>query len=721
LQVFQVTGQTLQNNSDYYFGTQDNSLYASTDAGATFNGFGNEGAFLEIPRHLDAPTGAGQILVTVGFWVMFDGSNFDGTSPRSAKGWPQPPNAGGGEAPLVIEPGVYFEWGGNDLYLTVNPLPFLPVGPLTWTLVNGASIGNSRMGRPQWVGPPSNPVLFQGVTRADGTHGLVRIDGARTGTATVTAIDAGLVDLGVGVSNPANNLMFAVDPNNANHLIAADLGAQTMVTTKDGGAHWTPDPELTGLVTGGGQFRFSGIFSGNFNSGPSTGFALAPVVSVSIIQIDPNNGNHILVGTEDAGLFASLNGGDNWFSIPDSITTKASTSFFFDERTQNILVSTYARGLWQLTLPPVSACVFAPNRVTISDRTVVGAAVSAGTFLEVGASAVLDGDGTVGGNALGRSNGRVTGDLTLGGTLTTQQGFSVGGTLVQNDTPVIPTLVQRTFTVGTGSQTISTNVTLNPGDFGNVTISAGRTVTLNPGVFHFASLDVQPDANLVASGSSEVDVQGTFQLGDRADVISAPGLNVYSNGTFVRIGTDATFAGVLVAPNASVDVGSRTVVTGCLGAASVTFEPDVSLQSAGRTLPLGAPEAPTCTDGIKNDGETGVDCGGPSCPPCPTGTVRAVATVTADWGAGYCVELDVTNLSALPTTTWNVGLNLHGTNVTQSWNGTFSGATGNINVAPAFDWNQVIMPGATNNSVGFCANRPAGAGTATVTSASGSF
>ena len=28
---------------------------------------------------------------------------------------------------------------------------------------------------------------------------------------------------------------------------------------------------------------------------------------------------------------------------------------------------------------------------------------------------------------------------------------------------------------------------------------------------------------------------------------------------------------------------------------------------------------PTCTDGIQNGQETGVDCGGPTCPPCPTG------------------------------------------------------------------------------------------------------
>lgn len=36
---------------------------------------------------------------------------------------------------------------------------------------------------------------------------------------------------------------------------------------------------------------------------------------------------------------------------------------------------------------------------------------------------------------------------------------------------------------------------------------------------------------------------------------------------------------------------------------------------------LGAPPAPTCTDGIQNGDETGIDCGGSSCAPCSTSNV----------------------------------------------------------------------------------------------------
>ena len=45
----------------------------------------------------------------------------------------------------------------------------------------------------------------------------------------------------------------------------------------------------------------------------------------------------------------------------------------------------------------------------------------------------------------------------------------------------------------------------------------------------------------------------------------------------------------------------------------------------GRVNALGALQAagggggPTCTDGIQNGQETGIDCGGPDCPSCPLG------------------------------------------------------------------------------------------------------
>lgn len=44
----------------------------------------------------------------------------------------------------------------------------------------------------------------------------------------------------------------------------------------------------------------------------------------------------------------------------------------------------------------------------------------------------------------------------------------------------------------------------------------------------------------------------------------------------------------------------------------------------------GTPATPTCSDGIQNQGETGIDCGGPNCAPCNTNCTNVVVTITFD-------------------------------------------------------------------------------------------
>ena len=42
------------------------------------------------------------------------------------------------------------------------------------------------------------------------------------------------------------------------------------------------------------------------------------------------------------------------------------------------------------------------------------------------------------------------------------------------------------------------------------------------------------------------------------------------------------------------------------------------------------PDCPTCTDGIQNGQETGIDCGGSDCQPCPTGSCEVPTNLMAD-------------------------------------------------------------------------------------------
>ncbi|MEM7572891.1 MAG: T9SS type A sorting domain-containing protein [Bacteroidota bacterium] len=61
------------------------------------------------------------------------------------------------------------------------------------------------------------------------------------------------------------------------------------------------------------------------------------------------------------------------------------------------------------------------------------------------------------------------------------------------------------------------------------------------------------------------------------------------------------------------------------------FEPGGFRESLLSSPACGTPATPTCTDGIQNGNETGVDCGGPDCPACPPQTCTdVVITINFD-------------------------------------------------------------------------------------------
>jgi hypothetical protein len=175
-------------------------------------------------------------------------------------------------------------------------------------------------------------------------------------------------------------------------------------------------------------------------------------------------------------------------------------------------------------------------------------------------------------------------------------------------------------------------------------------VTANvPGLFSAAALDASTMGSNGETVSkvtaSDVHLGVTLGLGVGsvavgANVLSSNATAVCTNGVPTLGGstviTALTINGkpvvVTGAPNQTVDLLLGKVVineqsttlsgpTGSIHAAPihviVAGLADVSIcpSDAGITC---AP-APTCTDGIKNGGETGVDCGGPACAPCANG------------------------------------------------------------------------------------------------------
>jgi hypothetical protein len=198
-------------------------------------------------------------------------------------------------------------------------------------------------------GPVTAPTFYFAVDMGGSTFRLRKISGPMNTTATLTPADGpgppatSLVD--IGGYCPADQtwycpLVVAVDPANPNRLYAADDGTQELKFTSDGGATWQADAELTTLVRNGAEFRWSSRY------GPEAW----------TIAYDPENTQRIFVGTELAGIMASVNGGTDWFRLAGTLNrVPYVTSFFIDQDHGLVYASTYGRGLWTIAFkPPVA-------------------------------------------------------------------------------------------------------------------------------------------------------------------------------------------------------------------------------------------------------------------------------------------------------------------------------------------------------------------------------
>jgi hypothetical protein len=90
------------------------------------------------------------------------------------------------------------------------------------------------------------------------------------------------------------------------------------------------------------------------------------------------------------------------------------------------------------------------------------------------------------------------------------------------------------------------------------------------------------------------------------------------------------------------------------------------------------------------------------------GPLNGSYIVTTDWGAGYCVELRLTNPNAAPTTNWSATFNTNGATIYDDWNVNRSASTGNVTLTPSEAWAQIIPAGGNSHSLGFCATRTGG-------------
>jgi len=88
--------------------------------------------------------------------------------------------------------------------------------------------------------------------------------------------------------------------------------------------------------------------------------------------------------------------------------------------------------------------------------------------------------------------------------------------------------------------------------------------------------------------------------------------------------------------------------------------------------------------------------------PVPGPGLPVDIVVNNDWGGGYCTVVTVTNDTSEPVD-WEITFETDGT-LYDFWNAIWS-QNGNQVTAGGVDWNNILQPGESTHSIGFCANR----------------
>ena len=260
-------------------------------------------------------------------------------------------------------------------------------------------------------------------------------------------------------------------------------------------------------------------------------------------------------------------------------------------------------------LPPVSppgpipagglaaVAVFSDQATTLADRVkILDGTLFSNHSVVIGNDAIINGDITSGGDVQIGDRTRVQGDVNAAGLIWMTQSGGAVITGEQNQHAPFTSMSIPTKTVTTGGTNVTVNsgqgtaaspFPINPGTYGTVTVNSNNVIALAAGVYQMAQFIINADVTVILNQTAtpiDVRVQTNLSFGDRLIVkpgTTPPGVvaQFYSNqSSEVRVGTDIiTFPMALTAPNGTIHVYSRTVLTGSLAGKFVTLEPDVGV------------------------------------------------------------------------------------------------------------------------------------------------
>ena len=227
---------------------------------------------------------------------------------------------GGAGFMLTADEGAHWHRIANFVYPVAGWLR--PAGPATdptlffpYTLFRGASqVKLATISHPSVTAPPSTRCPMT-------TNNCLTYESMRN-----------FGSLGFTGTDMATYPVYAVDPSDANRLIAPDVTNDVVQRSIDGGSTWQPISGLADVITHHGAYQF----------------AKAGAPNLSVISICPDDSSRVLAGTRQGGAFFSFDGGTTWTPVTQSDRIAYATWIYWLPGCGGAYMATYGRGIWRI-------------------------------------------------------------------------------------------------------------------------------------------------------------------------------------------------------------------------------------------------------------------------------------------------------------------------------------------------------------------------------------